>query len=52
MLSMVSMTHAEEENRDVAKDVTRLAHLGVKLIDSTKRRVVVMSKTKTQFCLN
>ena len=34
-LSMGSTTHVEEEKRELAKDVHRLARLGVRLMDST-----------------
>ena len=40
-LSMRSTTHLEEEKKEMAKDVHRLARLGVRLMDSTKRGVVV-----------
>ncbi|WMV58315.1 hypothetical protein MTR67_051700 [Solanum verrucosum] len=36
-LSMGSTAHAEEEQREFARDVHRLARLGVSLMDSTKR---------------
>ncbi|KAH0665088.1 hypothetical protein KY285_026294 [Solanum tuberosum] len=42
-LSMGSTAHVKEEKRDLAKDVHRLALLGVRLMDSTKRGVVVMN---------
>ncbi|KAH0698695.1 hypothetical protein KY284_012910 [Solanum tuberosum] len=40
-LSMGSTAHFEEDKRELAKDVHRLARLGVRLMDSTKRGVVV-----------
>ncbi|WMV45810.1 hypothetical protein MTR67_039195 [Solanum verrucosum] len=42
-LSMGSTGHVEEEKRELAKDVHRLARLGVQLMDSTKGGVVVMN---------
>ncbi|KAH0715889.1 hypothetical protein KY284_008794 [Solanum tuberosum] len=39
-LSMGSTAHVEEENRELAKDVHRLARLGVRLMDSTEGGVV------------
>ena len=35
-LSMGSTTHIEKEKRELAKDVHRLARLGVRLMDSTE----------------
>ena len=40
---MGSTTHFEEDKKELAKDVHRLARLGVQLMDFTKRRVVVMN---------
>ena len=37
MLSMGSTAHVEEEQRELARDVHRLACLGVSLMDSTRR---------------
>ena len=42
-LSMGSTAHVEEEKRELAKDVHRLARLGVRLMDSTEGGVVVMN---------
>ncbi|WMV32620.1 hypothetical protein MTR67_026005 [Solanum verrucosum] len=42
-LSMGSTTHFEEDKKELAKDVHRLARLGVQLFDSTKGGVVVMN---------
>ncbi|KAH0661397.1 hypothetical protein KY284_026328 [Solanum tuberosum] len=42
-ISMGSTAHVKEEKRDLAKDVHRLALLRVRLMDSTKRGVVVMN---------
>ena len=33
--------HVEEEKRELANDVHRFAHMGVKLMDSTEGRIVV-----------
>ena len=41
MLSMGSTTHVEEEKGELAKNVYRIARLGVKLMDSTERGIVV-----------
>ncbi|XP_069145447.1 uncharacterized protein [Solanum lycopersicum] len=43
MLSMGSTTHIEKEKRELAKDVHRLACLGVRRMDSTKGQIVVTS---------
>ena len=61
---MGSTAHVEEEKRESSKDVQRIAHLGVKLMNSTEGEVVVTNggessvvsemkqyKTKTPFCL-
>ncbi|KAH0670582.1 hypothetical protein KY290_025996 [Solanum tuberosum] len=40
-LSMGSTTHVEEENRELAKAMHRLARLGVRLMDSTEGGIVV-----------
>ncbi|KAH0775071.1 hypothetical protein KY290_012208 [Solanum tuberosum] len=40
-LSMGSTTHVEEEKRELAKDVHRLARLEVRLMDFTKGEIVV-----------
>ena len=37
-LSMGSTSHVKEEKRELAKDVHGLAHLGLRLMDSTRRR--------------
>ena len=39
-LFMGSTAHVEEKKRELAKDVHRLARLGVKLLDSTEGIVV------------
>ena len=41
MLSMGSTTHVEVEERDLGKDVHRLACLGVILLDSTEGEIVL-----------
>ena len=43
-LSMGSTTHFEEDKKELAKDVDRLALLGFHLMDSRKRGIVVMNK--------
>ncbi|KAH0675965.1 hypothetical protein KY285_023766 [Solanum tuberosum] len=43
-LSMGSTTHFEEDKKELARDVHRLACLGVCLIDSTEGGVVVMNE--------
>ncbi|KAH0669635.1 hypothetical protein KY289_024128 [Solanum tuberosum] len=40
---LCSTSHVEEEKKKLAKDVHRLARLGVRLMDSTERGVVVMN---------
>ena len=44
---MRSTTHVKEEKMELAKDVHRLAHLGVKLMDSTEGRIVVKNGAKS-----
>ena len=38
---MGSTSHVEEEKRELAKDLHRLARLGVRLMDSTEGGIVV-----------
>ena len=40
---MGSTTHFEEDKKELARDMHRLAHLGVCLMDSTEGVVVVMN---------
>ena len=40
-LSMGSTTHVEEENRELSKDVHRLARIGVRLMDSIYGEIMV-----------
>ena len=42
-LYMGSISHVEEEKRELAKDVHRLACLGVRLMNSTEGGIVVMN---------
>ncbi|KAH0693675.1 hypothetical protein KY285_020772 [Solanum tuberosum] len=42
-LSMGSTSYVEEENSELAKDVHKLARLGVRLMDSTEGGIVVMN---------
>ncbi|WMV46551.1 hypothetical protein MTR67_039936 [Solanum verrucosum] len=42
MLSMGSTAHVEEDKKELAKDVHRLARLGVRLMDFTEGGAVVM----------
>ncbi|WMV19090.1 hypothetical protein MTR67_012475, partial [Solanum verrucosum] len=41
-LSMSSTSHIEEDKKEIEKDVHRLAQLGVRLMDSNEREVVVI----------
>ena len=41
MLSMGSTAHVEEEKMELAKDVHKLARMGVRLMDSTEGGIVV-----------
>ncbi|WMV46834.1 hypothetical protein MTR67_040219 [Solanum verrucosum] len=50
-LSMGSTAHVEEERRELAKDVHRLARLGVRLMDSTEGGVVVMNGAESSLML-
>ncbi|KAH0730162.1 hypothetical protein KY289_001350 [Solanum tuberosum] len=45
--SMGSTTHVEVEKRELAKDVHRLARLGVRLLDSTEGGVVLMNRAES-----
>ena len=40
-LSMGSVAHVDEENKELVRDVHRLARLGVQLVDSIKDGVMV-----------
>nr|AAV31171.1 Putative polyprotein, identical [Solanum tuberosum] len=46
-LSMGNTTHIEEEKRELAKDVHRLACLGVRLIDSAKGGISVTNEAES-----
>ena len=46
-LSMGSTTHVEEEKMELAKDVHRLACMGVKLIDFTKGEKEVTNRAES-----
>ncbi|KAH0738137.1 hypothetical protein KY290_036842 [Solanum tuberosum] len=46
-LSMGSTAHFEKDKKDLAKEVHRLAQLGVRLMDSTKGGVVLMNGAKS-----
>ena len=46
-LSMGSTTHFEEDKKDLERDVHRLSQLEVRLMDSTKRRIVVMNLSES-----
>ncbi|WMV19535.1 hypothetical protein MTR67_012920 [Solanum verrucosum] len=50
-LSMGSTTHFEEDKKDLARDVHRLARLGVRLMDSTKGGVVAMNGVESSLVL-
>ncbi|WMV45268.1 hypothetical protein MTR67_038653, partial [Solanum verrucosum] len=50
-LSMGSTTHFEEDKKELAKDVHRLARLGVRLMDSIERGVVVMNWAESSLVL-
>ncbi|KAH0709376.1 hypothetical protein KY284_010803 [Solanum tuberosum] len=43
-LSMGSTAHVEEDKRELENDVHRLARLGIRLMDSSEGRVVVMNR--------
>jgi len=45
-LSMGSVTHAKEEKKELAKDIHRLAHLGVCLMDTSPRGMIVQNGSK------
>ena len=45
--SMGSTAHVEEEKKELAREVHRLAHLGVRLMDSTEGEVMVMNGAKS-----
>ena len=46
-LSMRSTNHLEEDKKQLEKDENRLARLGVRLMDSTERGVVMMNGVKS-----
>ena len=46
-LSIGSTAHVEEEKRELAKYVHRLAHLGLKLIDFTEGGIVMTNGTES-----
>ena len=46
-LSMGGTAHLEEENKELAKDVHRLAHLEVQLMDSIKGVIVVANRDES-----
>ena len=46
-LSMGSTSHVKEEKKELANDVHRLAHLGVRLMNSTKGEIVVSYRVKS-----
>ena len=50
-LSMGSSTHVEEENIELAKDVHRLAHLGVRLMNSIEGGIVVINGAESSLML-
>ena len=43
---MGSTTHVEEEKRELAKDVHKISHQGVRLMDSTEGGIVVTNEAK------
>ena len=45
-MSMGSISHIEDEMKELAKDVHRLARLGVRLVDSTSGGVSVNPSTE------
>ena len=46
-LSTESSAHVEEEKKEFSKEVYRLAHLGVRLMNSTKGEIVVTYRVKS-----
>ncbi|WMV34375.1 hypothetical protein MTR67_027760 [Solanum verrucosum] len=44
---MGSTAHIEDGKRELAKDVDRLAHLGVRLLDSAEGGIEVASEAKS-----
>lgn len=46
-LSMGSTAYFEEDKKQLEKDENRLARLGVRLMDSTERGVVMMNGVKS-----
>ena len=49
MMIMGSTAHIEEENKELAKEVHRLARLGVQLVDSTSGSVSVHPSNESSF---
>ena len=50
-LSMGSTAHVEEEKRELAKDVHKLARQGVRLMDSTEGVIVVTNGAESSLVL-
>ena len=49
-LSMVSLSHVEEGKKEMVKDIHRLTNLGVQLLNSEDREVVVHKVAKSSLC--
>ena len=49
-LSMGSLSHVEEEKKEMVKDIHRLANLGVRLLDSEEGGVIVHDLAKSSLC--
>ena len=47
---MGSLSHVGKEKREMVKDIHRLANLGVRLLDSKDRGVVVHEIDKSSLC--
>ncbi|WMV18548.1 hypothetical protein MTR67_011933 [Solanum verrucosum] len=48
-LSMGSVSHIDDDKKELVQEVHRLTHLGVQLVDSTKSGVVIHNGSKSSF---
>jgi len=48
-LSMGSVSHVDDDKKELVQDVHRLAQLGVQLLDSTKSGVMVHNRSESSF---
>lgn len=51
-LSMCSVTHIEDDKKELVRDVDRCSRLGVQLLDSTKGVVIVCNDSESSFVID